>query len=186
LGAGKYGIDFVGNLSSGFNFPFDTHHEGHPGFCDDGCSGSNVADNVISWLDNNPADVILLHIGTNGFNTSNAGVDTILNNINTWATANYPTTVFVARIIPTVDGSLNVNTFNNQVELIDGDRSNVKTFNVNQQTEAGLNASDPSGNFANPILMTDNLHPTQTGYNLMADKWNVDLVASGVLPSCPP
>ena len=184
-----YAVNFVGGLSNGLSASppiVDPDHEGHPGFCagPTGCSNGNITDNVISWLNANPADVILLHIGTNNFNnTSEADISTILNRVNTWATANYPTTVFVARIIPTVDGSFDVNSFNNNVSSIATDRSNVKVLMVNQQTGAGINNGI---NTANPLFMDDNLHPNQSGYNKMADKWESDLVASGVLPSCPP
>ncbi|MGA9033493.1 MAG: Ig-like domain-containing protein, partial [Sulfuricaulis sp.] len=190
LSAGKYGIDLVGSQSDGSNYTFDLNHEGHPGWCDDlatACTGFNgIAENVISFLNANPADVILLHIGTNYFNTSNAGVNSILNNINTWAQSNYPITVMVARIIPAVDGSLNVQTFNNNVAAIATDRPYVKVFRVDEQGELHL-TGDPTGNYADPSLMTtgNNLHPNAAGYTKMANRWQADLITDNVLPGCP-
>jgi lysophospholipase L1-like esterase len=188
LSAGKYGIDFVGSQSDGSNYTFDLNHEGHPGWCDDlltSCSAYNgISENVISFLNANPADVILLHIGTNGFNTDNTGVNSILNNINTWAQSNYPVTVMVARIIPATDGSLNVQTFNNNVALIATDRPFVKVFMVDEQSELHM-TGDPTGNYADLSLMASLLHPNAAGYTKMANRWQADLITDRVLPSCP-
>jgi hypothetical protein len=190
LYATHYGINFVGsvtNTGASANPPLaDRDHEGQDGWCDDNtpfCSvsgGANIADSVIDFLSNNPADIILLHIGTNHFSVSNSGVNAILNNINIWAQSNYPVTVLVARIIPSINGSLDVNTFNNNIATIATDRPFVKVYTVDQQ-----GALEVSLNRADPALMGDNLHPNQTGYDKMADTWKTYLISSGVLPSCP-
>ena len=187
-----FGVDFVGSVTdtgASANPPLaDRDHEGQDGWCDDNnptCTvsgGQNIASSVIGFLNSNPADIILLHIGTNHFNTSSAGVNTILNNISTWAQSNHPVTVFVARIIPSVNGNLNVNTFNNNVEAIATDRTDVKVYSVDQQ---GVLQLPGQPNNANPGLMGDNLHPTQTGYDMLADKWKLDMLGAGVLPTCP-
>jgi len=189
LSAGKYGIDFVGNQSDGAGAGLsDTNHEGQPGWCDDNtptCSiGSGFDATITGFLNSNPADVILLHIGTNAFDTSNAGVNAILNNINTWAAANYPVTVMVARIIPTTDGSLDVQAFNNAVNTIATDRPYVKVFKVNQQAELD-EPNNANPNYADPSLMGNYLHPNAAGYTKMANRWQSDLNTNNVLPSCP-
>jgi hypothetical protein len=185
----QFGIDNVGSLNTGDATPLaDRDHEGHGGWCDDNSpfcnvsSGQNIAASVTGFLNTNPADIILLHIGTNEFDPNNAGVNSILSNISTWAQANYPVTVFVARIIPSVDGSLDVNAFNNSVASIATDRPAVKVYLVDQQ--GALQRSGLPNN-ADPALMGDNLHPNQTGYDKMADTWKADMLSLGVLPSCP-
>jgi len=191
LSAGKYGIDFVGSQSEGAGAGLsDVNHEGHPGWCDDNtptCNlGSGIDATITDFLNTNPADVILLHIGTNSFGTSSTGVNTILDNVNTWAGSNYPVNVFVARIIPTTDGSLDVQTFNNNVAPIATDRPNVKVFRVDQQSELDK-PGDPNPNVADPNLMTvgNNLHPNAAGYTKMANRWQTDMINAGVLPNCP-
>jgi len=64
-GAG-YDVDFVGKVRAGYGAVphFDSDSEGHPGWQD-----HQVADSIYVWLEQNPADIILLHIGTNGLNT---------------------------------------------------------------------------------------------------------------------
>jgi uncharacterized lipoprotein NlpE involved in copper resistance len=191
LNPAQFGVNFVGSVTTGASAspPLgDLDNEGHDGWCDDNnpfCTvsgGANIAASVNGFLNNNPADIILLHIGTNHFNTDNSGVDTILNNISTWAQANHPVTVFVARIIPARDGSLDVNTFNNAVAAIAIDRPAVKVYMVNQQAALQLPGLP---NNADPALMGNILHPNQTGYDKMADTWKADLTSLGALPSCP-
>ena len=186
-----FGINFVGSVTTGASASpplADLDNEGHPGWCDDNSpycnvsSGANIADSVSGFLDLNPPDIILLHIGTNEFSTSSAGVNTILDNISIWAQAHYPVTVFVARIIPAVDGTMNVDSFNNNVAAIATDRPAETVYLVDQQSTLQLPGQP---NTADPSLMGDNLHPNQTGYDLMADTWEIQLLSTGVLPSCP-
>ena len=184
--AGKYGINFVGSQSDGAGAGLsDPDHEGHPGWCDDNnpaCTGfDTIAGNVNSFLNANPADIVLLHIGTNAFDTSNAGVDSILTNISTWAETHYPVDVYVARIIPSVDGSLDVQTFNDSVAAIATDRPGVTVSVVDQQSELRLPSSP---NLADPSLMGNNLHPNASGYSKMANRWKLDMEQTGALPDC--
>jgi len=62
---------------------FYKDHEGHGGFRDD-----QVADEVYNWLAENPADIILLHIGTNSVEESAADVEVILNEIDSFEANN--------------------------------------------------------------------------------------------------
>lgn len=187
--SGKYAIDFVGRRNvegSATNIP-DRDHEGNPGWCDDNnpsCTvsgGQTLDDNITTILNSNPPDLILLHIGTNHFDTNASGMNSVLDKISLWARTNYPVTVFLARIIPTVDGTLDVNTFNDNVQNVAGNRSDVRIIIVDQQ--GALRTGDP--NRADPGLMADNLHPNQTGYERMADRWRASITASGAVPSCP-
>lgn len=186
-----YPVDFVGSITNqggSANPPLaDRDHEGHDGWCDDNSpyctvsSGQTIADNISGFLSANPPDIVLLHIGTNHFDTSSAGVESILNSINAWAEAHYPVAVFLARIIPARNGSLDVTAFNQNVAAIAHDRSRTRIRLVDQQSQLGLSA-DP--NSADPRWMADDLHPNESGYDRMADRWRLDLVSSGVLPTC--
>ena len=67
LVAAGYYVDFVGSQIAGDSVPkFDPQHETYSGMRAD-----EIAVNVFNWLSNSPADIVLLHIGTNditGFN----------------------------------------------------------------------------------------------------------------------
>jgi len=187
----NYAVDMVGSLSNGAAAGLaQPEHEGHPGW-----TAGQIATGISGgWLNTNPPDIILLHIGTNSFTTSSADVKTILDNINSWAQADYPVTVFVARIIQSVDNSLNVTAFNDDVANM------IATNNwpyirvmpmVNQQTGAGIlyqiDTNPACLDGSGPCVgdMADNLHPNPRGYTRMATKWRTDLVNSTVLPTCP-
>ena len=99
-----YSIDFVGSLIEPIGLPndFDKDHEGHSGF-----TSSEIAANVYDYLTANPADIVLLHIGTNDIDEfgydqdqSTANVAAILDAIDDYEVdfAN-PIWVLLARII---------------------------------------------------------------------------------------
>jgi len=69
----NYSFDFVGSLNAGPE-TFDNDHEGHGGW-----TASQLAVNIFSWLRNNPAEIVLLHAGTNSLTISPSGVEAILN-----------------------------------------------------------------------------------------------------------
>ena len=69
-----YEIDFVGSQYTGYDiFPGpepDAENEGHPGWTDD-----MIADEIYQFLVDNPAKIILLHIGTNSVDPNPDGVE---------------------------------------------------------------------------------------------------------------
>lgn len=174
--AGRYNVDFVGTARNGETLMQDPDHEGHGGYL-----AQQIADGINQWLTAAPPDIVLLHIGTNDLSTnpnaSAAPVSAILQNIESWGQANYPPWVFVARIIERTDGS-SVTAYNDDIAARVAARNNNRLFLVNQQTGAQLIYST-SGD------MADNVHPNQSGYDKMANKWRADMLAAGILPSCP-
>jgi hypothetical protein len=174
---GGYNIAFVGSLSSGMlaQPAFDIHHEGHGGWCADGCYAPyyDIRDYVFTFLTNNPADVVLLHIGTNdisGNHENAAEVGGILDEIYRYSSE---ITVVLARIISRLDGkALQTTTFNNAVEALARSRPEYGDTLILVDMESALNY---------PGDMDDLLHPNQVGYNKMADVWFNKLVT--FLPS---
>ena len=164
-------IDFVGNMSSGsLTEPiFDIQHQGMPGIAD-----NEVAANIYNWLVQNPADVVLLHIGTNALNISPADVENILNEIDRYEN-DYNTSIVVilARIINRMTYSPDTTMFNDNVELMAEQRIANGDKIILADQESALDYS---------VDMWDNLHPKNTGYEKMADVWMNAL--TGVLPVC--
>ena len=62
LSEAGYEADFVGSQTAGQSVspPFDPQNEGHSGW-----TSFRIADNTYRYLVQNPADIVLLHIGTN-------------------------------------------------------------------------------------------------------------------------
>lgn len=179
LNANLFWADFLGD-QQGFTSDFDNDHQGIAGIRDD-----EVAANVIGYLnwvrDNQlPAEVILLHIGTNGITEldgeSPDDVEDILTNIDSWNnSAGQRITVVLARIINTVVGYSQVTNFNINIQnmadqrIADGD----KIIIVDMENDTGLDyrLKSDGGDFV------DNLHPHDSGYVKMSDEWYAKLNA---------
>jgi lysophospholipase L1-like esterase len=190
-------INFVGSQSNGLT-GHDQDHEGHGGACATASCGvfPTIDSNVQGYLTANPADIVLLHVGINDLNerpgdTSSTGVENILTNIDTWESANYPVTVFLAKIIKDVPGYLTdypVTTYNNGLDLMVLGRPNDRVIMVDMENGAGI----AYGTGTPGPDMSDNLHPNQSGYEKMAAKWLTDMTNPSNLgtkylgiPQCP-
>lgn len=170
-----YSVDFVGGLVNGEFYlsqeNFDPDHEGHAGFRDD-----EIAAGIYDWLVANPAEVILLHIGTNDLTESPADVANILDEIDRF---DERIPVVLARIINRNPYHAPTTTFNDNVEAMALTRiaNGDKLIIVDMEDGAGINyAQQPAGD------MWDSLHPYTTGYNKMADVWFAAL--SFFIPVC--
>ena len=177
LTTGGYTVDFVGSQQSGGLAvpPFEIDHEGHLGYYAVGGSPGDIASNVYNWLTANPADVVLLHIGTNDVaagTQSASSVSTILDNIYAY---NPNITVVLARIIKEKGYETQVTQYNNDVAAMAANRiltKGNKIVIVDQE-----NALDYADDMA-----IDGIHPNQLGYDKMSGVWLTAL--QSFLPVC--
>ncbi|MEL7449136.1 MAG: chitobiase/beta-hexosaminidase C-terminal domain-containing protein [Pseudomonadota bacterium] len=162
-----YNVDFVGNMDDGQNAipAFDSQHEGHGGETD-----NFVANNIFNWLVSNPADYILLHIGTNGLTASADDIDDILDEVDRFDPNIH---VVVAKIINQRNFNPTVSAFNANIDAL------VTTRIGNGDL---LSVVDMENTLSYPDDLVDNLHPTATGFSKMADTWFIDL--NSRLPAC--
>jgi lysophospholipase L1-like esterase len=197
-------VDFVGSKTSGSNYAtadFDTNHEGYGGQ-----TSEYIKEHINDWLTLNPADIILLHIGTNdGGSATPIGItveniDAILNTI---FTKNPNAKVFVARIIEArrvhqnqngggIVSSENPRGFwytkdlNDAVEnMINNHAQTANIKVVDMESAAGI-VYDIAGlpNDMQPYHSEDDrpdYHPNENGYTKMAQKWFDEILASGWL-----
>jgi VCBS repeat-containing protein len=196
LTAALYTFDFVGGDSKGSAAipSFDYNNEGHGGWpAADLRAGGGLKDDptdgtdegTFGWLEDNPADIVLLHAGTNGLAPGGtnaddvAGAFSIISEIRQWeASANgNPVTVVLALIIdqnPIVD---DVAAFNTRLQGLADDRINAgEDIIVVNQHDALVYPTD----------LFDDVHPTNTGYGKMADVWfDQALSLPNVLDKCP-
>jgi len=155
-----YLVDFVGGEQTG-PITFDNDHEGHGGWF-----SFQIEANVLNWLNNNPADFVLLHIGTNDIVNgieNPARIEAILNEIDNYST---DITVYLARIILAQNGTEG-STYNDAVIAMANNRiaNGDKIVIVDQ--ESALNyATD----------LSDYLHPNDSGYLKMANTWETALI----------
>ncbi|MBN4065550.1 hypothetical protein JYT85_02760 [Desulfocapsa sp. AH-315-G09] len=164
-----FDIDFVGGMNSGKDaYPlFDSEHEGHSGWRDD-----EIASNIYNFLVDTPADVILLHIGSNALNEQPSDVENILDEIDKYESDfGREIIVFVARILNQSTYDLTATSFNDNVEaMIQGRTSSSvnpdKIIMVDMEDGANVDYRlEPLGD------MKDNLHPNTRGFEKMAHQW---------------
>ena len=164
-----YDVDFVGSLTHGLYTDFDRNHEGHYAWY-----ANQIRDNIITWLNNNPADIILLHIGTNDITDGQppagvaAEIGQILDNIDTYENTHHVTiTVIVAMIIDRVPANPAISTLNYAIQNL---------YNTRKAAGDNLILVDmqPAINYSKD--MYDAYHPNDNGYFNMAYNWKVHIL----------
>jgi lysophospholipase L1-like esterase len=180
-----YDVDFVGSQIAGQDAApsFDPDNEGHPGWQADGDpGGENIAPKIYNWLSDHPADIILLHIGTNDISGGQdpAGVASeiaqILDEIDRYETdKGVKVWVILARIISRTDSMASATTtFNNQIQPMVDARKGDNIIVVDMEHNAGLiYMIDQSSPYYGGD-MYDRLHPNVSGYEKMAALWLAD------------
>jgi len=173
-----YTVDFVGSLNWGYDITpaFDCDHEGHPGW-----TAKQIATNVYGWLQQNPADIILAHVGTNGLNVNNVtDVEQMLNEIDRYEMDNdVEIIVFLARIIHRYQMSAQATTtsFNDAVEAMALSRvqnQGDKIIMVDMENGAGIDYMTDGADMLGttyPGVNYDLYHPSDQGNIKMAELW---------------
>jgi lysophospholipase L1-like esterase len=163
LTAAGFSVDFVGSLVNGYPHDFDRDHEGHSGWRAD-----QVRDGISGWLDSNPADIILLHIGTNDISQGRSlsctvdSVNQILDIIDAKSTG---TVVFLARIINRNDSAFRVAKTTEYNTLL---QSLADTRSANGDL---IYVVDQEAALTYPTDIADDVHPNDVGYGKMAQCW---------------
>jgi len=186
-----YTFDFVGNRNAGYNYmPVEyCDNAGFPGITaaqlvtllqisyndfEDKYEVNSPEEEDQPYLENNPTDIILLHIGTNDlqFYTPSEAVDNVddlLDEIQSFEDANSVTIpVFVALIIDRVPAHTQTELFNVLLETLINNRklAGDELVLVNMYNGASIIYDiQPAGD------MVDTWHPWYTGYSKMGLKW---------------
>lgn len=190
LTAAGYDFDFVGHQTGGYGVFPDAEHGGIAGTRDqylvrllqDGYDlrwEEQITPGSQPYLDVYPADLILLHIGTNdithGEGASEGSVTQILNEIDAWElrTGNQ-VIVLVARILNRKEYSLITTQYNNNVAAMVAARNDPSIIMVDIENGAGINY---------PTEMQDDLiHPLPSAYTKMGQKWFEAIQALNTAP----
>jgi hypothetical protein len=170
-----YEIDFVGSNmdTSGTH---DRNHEGHSGF-----TPRNIANNVATWLNLNPPDVVTLHIGTNvdpSFPYPDVTQVGAILDVIKGHDPDIP--VVLARIINKARGSYDpqLSVFNQNLEAMAQARVAAGDRILVVDQEPGLDYSASTTDFD----VGDDLHPTASGFAKMVPVWFEGL--NRFMPAC--
>jgi hypothetical protein len=182
--ANDYNVDFVGTQTNGQSYPnFDPNHEGHSGKTDAYIAKNIYGTDGENWLTQNPAEVILLHIGTNALDTSPDDVENILDRVDQYENASGThVKVVLARIINRIPYSATSTQFNDNVEAMALNRIAAGDDIVIVDMEDGAGIIYDYYDASPPGDMYDYLHPYATGYTKMAAVWYDALI--GFLSPC--
>jgi hypothetical protein len=161
-----YNIDFVGDRQNGKSVmqPFDPDHQGSPGF-----TAYKIAINVYDYLTANPADIVLLHIGSNDMGSSFADTGRILDEIHRYS----PEIIVIVSKIINSKGSRTISESNTNLERIVLERINHGEKIILVDQDQALSYPDDIWN---------NSHPADSGYRKMAVVWFEALTK--ILPLC--
>jgi lysophospholipase L1-like esterase len=168
-------IDFVGSYSTGGS-TFDAHHQGRSG-----ARAVQKAGDIFNYLVANPADIVLVHLGTNDLRDDTPPADivghieTLLDEIDRY---DEKITVVLAQIINRLGGDHQPTTdYNTLLEpfvaqrLANGD----KLILVNMETEANIIYElAPTGDVFDD---STGLHLVASGYEKMAVVWRSALLS---------
>ena len=162
-----YHMDFVGSRHNGdaVSPSFDGDNEGRTGW-----RAYQIRDNIYSWLKKNPADTVLLHVGTNDSvsvspETAVYHVDQILDEIAKFGKdRSMKIKVILAKIIKFPQEASWVSSFNKQLGDMAQDHKDAgeEIIVVDMEKGAGLDYSKD---------LIDGIHPTNCGYEKMANVW---------------
>ena len=164
-----YDVNFVGSLQDGTFV--DRQHEGWSGF-----TVKQIKDNAYRYLTNHPAQIILLHIGTNSISddpsyTTPDEVASLLDEVDRYSKT---AIVILAEIINrngyVCPNQSTTSAFNNNVRAMALNRMNDpvqpdRIVIVDMECSAGLNYNTD---------LADSVHPNDNGYEKMAAKWFAD------------
>ncbi len=155
-------VDFVGSMKSG-NLP-DRDHEGHPGW-----TTETLKQHIEVLTRQNPADIVLLHIGTNDIASSSAGsnaeisaANNVIDIVDRILLLNPKSVVMVAQIINFRSLHNRISRFNFLL------RSMIENRYPNSKSVCIVNMEDV---LDYRIDMIDEAHPNSFGYKRMADEW---------------
>jgi lysophospholipase L1-like esterase len=184
--AGHTNIDFVGGVSDGGGcnpgYAYDWDHEGHGGF-----SATGIADNnqLPPWLSAAMPDIVLMHLGTNdmwGHYIPTTAKLTAFTKLVGQMRANNPNVkILVAQIIPMSASSCatcpaDIIEFNNALPAW---AAGLRT------TQSPIILVDQWTGFDPAVDTGDGVHPNNSGYQKMANRWQPALaqLLGGVIPS---
>ena len=161
-------FDFVGSKRAGYDVipKFDPDNEGHPGW-----SSFKLAKKAYYYISKNPADFVLLHIGTNdkydGGGTRVDGTKKIIDEIERYAKEHKRKIhIFVALIINRWLWDKTIEKYNKNLKAMLEARNDPNITIVDMRNLLAGSQGD----------YLENTHPSKKGYKKMADKWFVEIM----------
>ncbi|WP_433516274.1 cellulose binding domain-containing protein [Nonomuraea sp. CA-143628] len=186
--AGYTNIDFVGSVPDGgcnYGYSYDGDNEGHGGYAATGIADQNQ---LPPWLAAAKPDIVLMHLGTNdmwgGFIPTSTVLAAYTKLVGQMRANNPNMKIIVAQIIPMNPSSCptcaaSVVALDNAIPGWAAGLTTAESPIVVADLWTGFNAATDTG---------DGVHPNDTGFQKMADRWYPPLAQAlgGVTPPVTP
>jgi lysophospholipase L1-like esterase len=168
-------VDFVGSQSDGAID--DPAHEGHSG-----SSAGEIQEQVYDWLTANPADIVLLHIGTNNITVEETAaqitsqIAQILDEIDRYESSSHtPVTVILARIINRGDP---LEPLGVETTMLNRSIASMAAARIETGDRLVVADFEPALSYPADLYLDDfPVHPNASGYRKMAGVWFAALAA---------
>ena len=157
-------FDFVGRFRNGFGLE-DKEHEGHPGFLVNQL-------NVENYLRDNPAEIILLEIGANDIasgHTAEQTANDIANLVDRIHAAEPEASILLGQLLPQIEISKDIEV--DRVNLLLPEIVNSRLSSDYRIYLVEHNRFFKENSDWQNAYMADDLHPSDRGYEIMADGW---------------
>ncbi|MEV0152099.1 MULTISPECIES: cellulose binding domain-containing protein [unclassified Nonomuraea] len=186
--AGYTDIDFVGSVPDGgcgYGYSYDGDNEGHGGYAATGIADQNQ---LPPWLVAARPDIVLMHLGTNdmwgGFIPTSTVLAAYTKLVGQMRANNPDMKIIVAQIIPMNPSgcttcAADVKALDNAIPGWAAGLTTARSPIVVVDQWTGFDTATDTG---------DGVHPNDTGFQKMADRWFPALarVLDGVIPSSSP
>jgi hypothetical protein len=165
-------IDFVGTQpGGGCSVPFDGDHEGHGGFS---ATGIADQDQLPPWLASARPDIVLMHLGTNDMWGNFRPVENVIaaysKLVDQMRASNPNMKVLVAQIIPMAcPECTHVVALNNAIPAWAAAKTTA---------QSPITVVDQWTGFDTATDTNDGVHPIDSGFRKMADRWYPALAAT--------
>ncbi|KAF2834850.1 carbohydrate esterase family 3 protein [Patellaria atrata CBS 101060] len=170
--AGYTNIDFVGSgtngnaQGAGCRIPnYDKDNEGHSGFLAINIANQNQ---LVGWLQRNPADLITMHLGTNDIVQQNKPVNDIITAftklVGQMRASNPNMKIIVAQIIP-----IQIGNYNTQIQNLN--KAIIPWAQGLNQTNSPIWVVDQYTGYNAQTDLRDGVHPNDAGDTKMAARW---------------
>jgi lysophospholipase L1-like esterase len=179
---GYTNVDMVGTQTGdGCGFPYDSNHEGHSGFTATGIANQNQ---LPPWLAATTPDIVLMHLGTNdvwnGTITTAAILTAYSKLVDQMRASNPNMKILVAQILPMNPTGCSM-CGQRVVEL----NNAIPGWAAGKTTSASpITVVDQWTGFNVATDTFDGVHPVDSGFQKMSDRWYPALTAA--LGSPPP
>jgi lysophospholipase L1-like esterase len=176
-------VDMVGTQSGdGCGIPYDSNHEGHSGFTAVGIANQNQ---LPAWLSATTPDIVLMHLGTNDVWNGTITTAQILAAYSTLVDqmrASKPTMkILVAQILPM--NPTGCGTCGQRVQELN---AAIPGWAASRTTSTSpITVVDQWTGFSTATDTFDGVHPVESGFQKMSDRWYPALTAALGTPPPP-